>query len=297
MKIDRTLFRDIGGLRLVMQGLAAGSRQGDRRSPHRGRGVEFADYRPYTPGDDLRLVDWNVYERLQAVLVRLFHEDRNLSVRVCVDASASMGFGEPRKADHAAELGAALALVALLNRDTVTLGCTGGSGARMVVKGHNTKAFASMVRLLERIEPAERNDARRDLTALRAGHAADRMFFVSDMLYSAEDRARILRLLAASAKSPVLLHVLCPEELEPDLRRAQEVVDSETGERMTVGGGRRAAQQYADALRQWLDELEDACESHRVRYVPAFTTLPVRRLLGRDLRHARILESAHGGGS
>src|SRR5690606_16952271 len=116
---------DLRSLRLAARGPASGARQGDRRSAVRGRGLEFADHRPYSAGDDLRRVDWNVYARLRTVLVRLYHEDRNLSVRICVDASASMAFGTPRKADHAAELAAGLALVALLVRDDVSVGCVG----------------------------------------------------------------------------------------------------------------------------------------------------------------------------
>ena len=294
MNIDRSLFNDVGSLRLVMHGVAAGTRQGDRRSPHRGRGVEFADYRAYSPGDDLRLVDWNVYSRLQSVLVRLFHEDRNLSVRVCLDASASMAFGDPRKIDHAGNLAAALALVALLNRDTVALGVSAGEGPKMVVRGQNTKAFPQILHLLERTEAAGDASVKRDLTRLRAGTKADRMFFVSDMLYPPDDVENVLRVLSASAQSPVLLHVLALEELEPDLRHARRVVDSETGEELFVRGGRQAARDYQAALTQWLDALEDRCDSLRVQYVPAFTTAPVRTLFTKNLRESRVVESLRG---
>ena len=127
MKVDRKLLNDLGALRVGLPGLALGPQLGDRRSPHRGRGMEFADHRPYRPGDDLRLVDWNVYNRLRTVLVRLFHEDRNLHLGICLDCSGSMGAGSPRKADHAATLAAALSLIGLRERDTVTLSLAGGT--------------------------------------------------------------------------------------------------------------------------------------------------------------------------
>src|SRR5712692_812732 len=101
MRVDRTIFAGLDTLRVASPMPSAGSRPGDRRSRFRGRGVELADYRPYTPGDDLRLV-------------------------VVVDASASMGFGEPRKADHAAEVAACLAFLALKTRDRVRVVVTPG---------------------------------------------------------------------------------------------------------------------------------------------------------------------------
>ena len=81
MRIDRLLLRRLAGLRFGARGLASGRRAGDRRSRVKGQGIEFADFREYGVGDDLKLVDWNVYERLGTVLVRLFHEDRNLRIR------------------------------------------------------------------------------------------------------------------------------------------------------------------------------------------------------------------------
>jgi len=104
VRIDRNIFAGLATLRVAAPNHAAGGRPGDRRSRARGGGVELADFRPYAPGDDLRLVDWNIFARLETVLVRLFHEDRDLSVVIIVDGSASMGFGSPRKLDHAGEL-------------------------------------------------------------------------------------------------------------------------------------------------------------------------------------------------
>ena len=78
MRIDRSIFASLETLRVAAPKPSASIRPGDRRSRARGRGLDIADFRPYVPGDDLRLVDWNIYARLEAVLVRLFHEDRDL---------------------------------------------------------------------------------------------------------------------------------------------------------------------------------------------------------------------------
>ena len=93
MRIDRSIFAGLDALRLAAPLPTSGGRPGDRRSRARGRGVELADFRPYTPGDDLRLVDWNVFARLEQVLVRLFHEDRDLSLLVVVILKQGSGCG------------------------------------------------------------------------------------------------------------------------------------------------------------------------------------------------------------
>lgn len=295
MKINRDIFRQIASLRLTTPHLATGPRQGDRRSPRRGRGVEFADYRPYMPGDDLRLVDWNVYARLEVLLVRLFHEDVNLSVRVWVDASASMGFGEPRKADHAAELGAAIALIGLLQQDAVTLRCLGGEGPRMEVRGQNSDAFAEVLRLLRETEPAGAPTPWRALSQGTRRGRTDRLFLISDMLWDDDAIESTLRVAARASKAPVVVHVLSEEELSPDLRDAQRVTDAETGEEILLEAGRADA--YEEALAAWLDGVQQACRKHHVQYLPVYTDVGVAETLTQMMRRAAITEPKTGGGA
>lgn len=294
MRIDRDILTQVARLKLVTPRVAAGRRQGDRRSSFIGRGVDFADYRPYQPGDDLRLVDWNVYSRLQMILVRLFHEDRNLSVQVCLDASGSMKYGERRKMDHAGDLGAALALVALLNRDEVTIGCAGGAGPTTIVKGSNQNGFARIVRFLELVEPDGVERPMRALKAQLRGNRPDRLFYVSDLLKEPDQLDKLLRVIAASSRHPVVFHVLGQEELTPELRSAQRVVDEETQEEVRVPGGRAGAKAYREALDAYLDDIRARCAALRVQYVAAFTTIDVPRLLNEVLREMRVMQSASG---
>ncbi len=295
MKIDRRIFRAVGGLRLASAGPATGLRQGDRRSPFRGRGVEFADYRPYDETDDLRLIDWNVYARLETALVKLFHEDRNLTAHIYVDASESMGFGEPRKIDHAGELAAALALLGLLGRDTVTVASFGAEATPVRAVGHNFAAFTQILRALEFVEPDKRGDARRHLATHIARARADRVILITDLLAERDEQDALLRLLAAAGKRPVLAHVLGDEELDPDLSGGLQVVDAETGETITVREGGAAERDYARGLRGWLESIEERCASLGIQYIPAFTTAPVTALMLGELRRGRIVQSAHGG--
>src|SRR5262245_26112848 len=290
MRIDRTIFSGLDTLRVASPVPSAGSRPGDRRSRFRGRGVELADYRPYTPGDDLRLVDWNVFARLEAVLTRLFHEDRDLSLVVVVDISASMEFS--RKADHAAELAACLAFLALKTRDRVRVVVAPGRGA---ARGDHTGALPAIVDLLERAAPGGTADLGAALAAEAERGRADQAVLLSDLLVEPDVREATLRRLAALAKRPVLLHVPGPGELEPDLDDGV-LVDSETGEEVPIRRTRGAAKLYAAELARWRAEIESRCTEIGVIYAPAFTSVPARALVAGDLRKLRITEATRGGG-
>ena len=109
-------------LALVSRRAFRGSVKGERRSPRRGHSVEFADYRAYGIGDDLRYVDWNVYGRLDRLHVKLFVDEEDLCLHLLVDASASMAFGRPTKLEYAVRLAAALGFVGLVNHERVGVG-------------------------------------------------------------------------------------------------------------------------------------------------------------------------------
>ena len=293
MKLDRALFSELQALRLSQPGLATGPRQGDRRSPHRGRGMEFADHRPYTPGDDLRLVDWNVYNRLGQVLIRIFHEDRNLAMGICLDASASMGFGAPDKLEHAGSLAGALAAVGLLHRDTVLVSAVRGDGTRRA-RGHDSRALGEVMHLLEETAADGVPDLSSAVRSMAGRTRLDRLVLLSDLLVSDEEREATLRAMAAASRHPVLMHVLDAEELQPDLSDGIEAVDAETGETVRIGGSPAAARAYQEAFDAWLAAIRERCASLRILYVAAYTTVPVRDLVFDALRGGRIVESSRG---
>jgi uncharacterized protein (DUF58 family) len=288
MKIDRSIFGSLETLRVAAPRPSASIRPGDRRSRARGRGLDIADFRPYVPGDDLRLVDWNIFARLEAVLVRLFHEDRDLSIIVVVDASASMGFGTPRKLDHAGELACCLAFLALRARERVRMVIAGGGRA----KGDHLGALPVIVDQLERVEPTGIADLSMTLAMEAERGRGDHAVLLTDLLVEPDVREATLRRLAALARRPILLHVLGDCELTPDLDEAV-LVDAETGEEVPVRGDKKG---YQAELARWRAEIEQRCGELGIQYAPAFTTVPARTLIGDDLRRRGVTEAARGGG-
>src|SRR5690349_2727158 len=115
------LLRQLEQFQLLAARRAKSSAKGERRSRARGQSVEFADYRNYVPGDDFRYLDWNLYGRLERLFLKLYEEERELPVRIFLDASESMTFGEPRKFDFARQIAAAVGYVALCGFDRVSV--------------------------------------------------------------------------------------------------------------------------------------------------------------------------------
>lgn len=296
MRVDRTALARFAELRLHAPSVATSLQQGDRRSPFLGRGVEFADFREYDPGDDIRLIDWNVYLRLGQVLVRQFNEERSLSIKICVDVSASMGFGEPRKADRAAEVAAALSTIALVHRDPVVLVCFGADRPPVRAKAVNFDGMAELVHVLEKVEPSGTADAYKQLAGQLGGGRTDRLFLLSDMLCAPEAREQQLRLLAASSLHPVLVHTLSKEELEPDLRDVSEIVDAETGETLTLREGADAEEAYQEGLQRWLEEIQARCKTLGIQYLqlPPEGSSLIGFVEG-DLRRVHVVETMAGG--
>jgi len=115
------LLRRLEQIQLLAARRAKSSAKGERRSKARGQSVEFADYRNYVAGDDLRYLDWNLFGRLEKLFLKLYEEERELPVRIFLDCSESMSFGEPRKFDFARQVAAAMGYVALCGFDRVTI--------------------------------------------------------------------------------------------------------------------------------------------------------------------------------
>src|SRR5438477_9043752 len=115
------LLRRLEQFQLLARRRAKSSLKGERRSKARGQSVEFADHRNYVAGDDFRYIDWNLFGRLDRLFLKLYEEERELPVRIFLDASESMNFGTPRKVDFAKQIAAAMGYVALCGFDRVSV--------------------------------------------------------------------------------------------------------------------------------------------------------------------------------
>jgi len=300
VNVDTELFRALARLRLHTPDAARGRQQGERRAKATGSGVEFADHRPYQAGDDLRRVDWNAWQRQPGqVLLRLFSEDRNMHVVVLVDATGSMGTkadAHTTKLDYAGTLAAGFALLALANRDFVRVGCYGGAQGAEAATGHDMAAMPGVLKLLRRTEAGMGCDDPRDiLLALAGGRRSDLAVLVSDMLCAEDEMENTLRALATIGHTPVLLQVVSPDDLSPDLSKPQRMVDAETGLSVHIPGGPEVERAWATARDAWLDDLTARCRRLGIRRVLVRTDTPAATLFREDLRRTGLVVLGTGG--
>ena len=222
---DEAFLRQLERLMLVSRSAVQGGSKGVRRSAKHGRSVEFADYRDYTLGDDLRALDWNVLARLERLFVKLFIEEEDVTVHVLLDGSASMQAGSPEKLLFAKRAAAALAYVGLASYDRVSLAVLQGRGAR---RFPSVRGTGRIFRILADLSAVTATAGRTDL-ASAARHYASQvtqrgpLILISDLFDP--DAQRAISELAGTRCEVAVLHVLSPDELDPPLDGDLRLVD------------------------------------------------------------------------
>ena len=157
--LSSDFLRRLEALELVSKKVLAGRMKGDRLSKRKGRGSEFADFRPYSVGDDLRFLDWNLFGRLEKLFLRLFLEEEDLHVYLLVDNSRSMDFGTPTKLRYAQQVAAALGFVGLVNMDRVTIEVVGSKEPARSPVYRGRPSLWRMMKFLDAIPPARRHQS------------------------------------------------------------------------------------------------------------------------------------------
>ncbi len=261
-----------------------GAVKGERKSPRRGSSVEFADYRPYEVGDDLRYVDWNAFARLNRLFLKVFIDEEDLCIHLLVDASGSMGYGEPSKLQYAVRLAAALAFIGFVNLERVGVAVFRDRVAEGWLPTRGRSQFIPIQDFLAGLTPGgptSFNDALRQYA--RRTKDSGVAIVITDFLDPAGYAAG-LRALMERRFDIHVLHLLAPEELHPPLAGDLELVDMETGEVREVSIDAEALRAYDRQLGAFLAGLEGFCRTNELNYVRVVTDTPVEDLLLRRLK-------------
>jgi len=293
-EIDPTVFdegflRQLERLQLLMRAPVRGGLKGGRRSVKRGQSVEFADFRDYSLGDDLRQVDWNVLARLEKLFVKLYVEEEDVTIHFLLDASASMAAGRPGKLLFAKRAAAALGYIALASEDRVAITALAARTGRRQVALRGSGRVFRLLAALSQINPA---DGVTDLlTAAR--HAGAQLtgrgviVLLSDLLDPGADK--VIRELAATGSELIVLHVLSPEELDPNLEGDVRLVDIETGDGLDVTVDLATIDDYKARLMAWQEDFAALAAKRGATYVPLSTDVPLADLVFAELRRRRVL--------
>ena len=285
---DESTLRKLEQLTLTAGRVRAGVMKGERRSHKRGTSVEFADYRDYTHGDDLRRLDWNVFARLERPFVKLFEEEEDLALHLLIDASISMdwpaGESHLNKLHYALRLAGALAYIALQTGDQVTVTLLNSSGD---LEWGPHRGRQTIMNLLEFLESG-RASGITELNLALANYATRArrpgLSFVLSDLFSPAGHEQGLHALQARGHEIGVIHLMSPDEADPALSGDLKLVDVETSEdaEVTLDGSILAL--YRRRLDDWRSEIAAYCAGRDIHYVPVVTDLPWEKLVLQTLR-------------
>jgi uncharacterized protein (DUF58 family) len=288
---DDDFQRKLEYLSLVSRRVFAGRLRAERRTKKSGSGVEFADHRTYQPGDDFRYLDWNVYQRFEKLLVRLYEEEEDLAIYLVLDTSASMGFGGGKKLRYGKKVAAALAYVGLANLDRVSLVTTSD---RVMDRMPETRGKARIFKVFRflREAPAEGTtdlgDALKTFVAQAQKKGRGLVVLVSD-LYDPRGFEKGINVLRYNKFDPFVVHVVDPSDAKPKLHGDVLVYDCETGDEREVTVTAKVLDRFADAYARYLADIERFCATHQVPYVAASLEVPFDELILRVFRRGGFL--------
>ena len=254
-----------------------------------GGGIEFADHREYTPGDDFRYLDWNVYQRFEKLLVRLYEEEEDLAIYFIVDASASMGFGGGRKLAYAKRVCAALAYVGLANLDRVSIVSTADHILDRMPQTRGKARIFKVFRFLKSIEPTGVTDLEDALKSFAAQNKRRGLAVLVSDLYDPKGFERGLNVLRYNKFDPFVVHVTDASDARPKLHGDVLLYDCETGDEREVTVTAKVLQRFAEAHSQYLADIEHFCATHQVPYVAASVDTAFDELILRVFRRGGFL--------
>jgi uncharacterized protein (DUF58 family) len=291
---DDVFLRKLDRLSLVVHKRRSGQFKGERRSTKRGTSVEFADYRNYSKGDDLRRVDWNIYARLERPFVKLFEEEEDLSVHLVLDASKSMDWGEGdggesranNKWDYARRIAAALGYIALGSGDRLTVTLLnenddkGRADALTRFGPARSKGQAlPLLRFLTERHTGGRTDLNQSLRRYALSARRPGLLILITDLFSPTGYKDGMSTLLAQGYEGLVLHILTPSEINPPLAGDLKLVDVESGHEQEVTIDSSMRNLYRQRLAAWQDEIGRWCGQRGVWYMPVTTDVPFDQVI------------------
>lgn len=303
---DMSLLGRIEQLRIASRSKVKGTLAGKRRSVSLGGSQEFADYRPYAPGDDIRRIDWSVYGRTRRAYVRQYWDEQELIVHMYVDISRSMSFGEQEtnKLQYALRLAASVGYAALCGDDRVAMKLFTDRIVQELPPVHGRASspkwfqfIADATRSIDYEQSSESVLSKLDLSAVfRAPGVLPRRSGVSwlltDAMFEEGIEAAIVSLQAAK-QQVVLCHLLSPSELDPELSGELKLIDSELKTGKDIAVGHRLLSDYRKAVSEYIERLKHLCAERGVIYVFVNTGIS----LNDTIHHILLPEQALAGKS
>lgn len=283
------LLAQLERLELVSHKVFRGRMKGERRSKRKGQSVEFADFRNYAPGDDLRFIDWNTYARLDRLFLKMFLEEEDLHFYALIDASASMGFGEPAKLLYARQIAAALGFIGLIRADRVRIETLGQPAHRPGPVLRGRASVWRMFQLLEEIELGERVGLAQGVKNFCIRNAGKGIVVLVSDLLDKQGFEAAFRYLVAQQLDVYVIHVLSAEELNPEIRGDLRLVDCEDADTAEITVSAPLLKRYQQTLAGFIASAREFCGRRGINYLLANNQTPVDQLISSYLRQRGLV--------
>ena len=260
-----------------------------------GQTVEFADYREYMLGDDIRRIDWNLYSRFEKFFLKLFTDERQMHTQIFLDCSASMGKSTPEKADYAIAIAAALGYLSVHNMDKVSFKLMKGNASEDntgVIVGK--RAFFDAITGLESIDFDGDTDINKAIVScLSLGNNDGLAVIISDF-FTESDWKKAVDFLTFKKKQVLLIQVLTPDEIDPSYTGRVHLIDAEAesmedGKNMKIKIDRSHQRAYEQAMADHTEDLRSFCASRGADFISISTEMPIEKALFKELLKVGIM--------
>ena len=271
-------------MELVSRKIFRGRMKGERRSPRKGQSVEFADFRNYVPGDDLRFVDWNTFARLEKLFLKVFLEEEDLHFYALIDASTSMDFGDPSKLRYAGQLAAALGFVGLIRGDRVKIETIGQPVHQSAPVFRGRRSLWRMLDHIETIESGQNTpltEGVRNFCLRNSGKGI--VVLLSDLMDKSGYEAA-LKYLVSQDMDIYVIQILSAEEVDPDVQGDLQLIDCEDGDVAEISVSTALIKRYKKTLAAFVDSARDYCTRRGAVYLLARNDVSVEQLVTGYLR-------------
>ncbi|HLC84404.1 MAG TPA: DUF58 domain-containing protein [Candidatus Nanoarchaeia archaeon] len=265
MAIDTSFLKKLDRFDLILQRKVNSNYMGERRSEAHGSGIILKDYVQYTPGDDFRRIDWRVFARTDKLYSRRFEEERNLTLHVIIDSSASMNFGKPKKFEYASMLGLGFAYISLRNNERFVIS-TFAEKLEFIRPKKGMRQLASVVQVLNDKRPSGSSELsaamRRYQKRMVRSHSL--IVIISDFLYDLEQIKATLA--TFQGHEVTLVQVLDEVEATLDLSGDFRLVDSESQETMRTYISPLLRKKYGEMMEDHQGKIKDACAQYGAKF-------------------------------
>ena len=277
-------------LELVSRKIFRGRMKGERRSKRKGQSVEFADFRNYVPGDDLRFVDWNLYARLDKLFLKMFLEEEDLHFYALIDNSLSMEFGEPTKLEYAKRLAAALGFIGLCRADRIKIESLSQSlrSPGPILRGRHS--LSRMMEYLENVQPAPSVSLEDGIKRFCLRNTGKGIFVLISDLLDKQGYETAFRYLLAQQMDLYIIHLFTPEEMSPDVQGDLRLIDCEDGDLAEITVSQPLLDCYKQTVASFVDRTREFCTRRGMSYLFTNTEAPIDQLIARYLRQRGMVQ-------